>query len=102
MHRRYIKQILRAYDRVGRRAASWICQHVVIRGVASNCEGRAADFSGSGGSMRNSVNATAPSRLTILWSPSALGAQRTRQERKVTTRYSGTTMGTPMLTRMRG
>jgi hypothetical protein len=40
MPRRYIKQILRAYDRGGRKAASRISQRVIVRGVARTLRGR--------------------------------------------------------------
>jgi hypothetical protein len=40
MPRRYIKQILRAYDRGGRRAASRMSQRAVARGVMRTLRGR--------------------------------------------------------------
>lgn len=47
MPRRYIKQILGADDRGGRKAASRISQRAVARGVMRTLRGRAADVSGA-------------------------------------------------------
>jgi hypothetical protein len=40
MPRRYIKQILRAYDRGGRKAANRMSQRAVARGVMRTLRGR--------------------------------------------------------------
>jgi hypothetical protein len=40
MPRRYIEQILQAYDRGGRKAASWMSQRAVARGVIRALRGR--------------------------------------------------------------